>query len=74
MVANYPQPTAVAPEGACFENACQIVLSGRILKPGEGPLAAHVEDLLQPGPLGVLQAKAAGIQASVTRDHAEFIA
>ena len=46
--------------GACFENARQVVL-------GE-PLPVLTEKLLQPGPVGILQAKAAGIRAEVTRE------
>jgi hypothetical protein len=55
-------------QGARFENARQVALAGRILKPGEYPLAALGEELLKPGPVGVLQAKAAGVHANVTRD------
>jgi hypothetical protein len=49
--------------GARFERARQVVLGG--------PLPKLTEDLLKPAPLGVLQAKAAGVLASVTRDRAE---
>lgn len=49
--------------GARFERARHVVL-------GE-PLPKLTEDLLKPTPLGVLQAKAAGVLASVTRDRAE---
>ena len=56
-------------QGARFENACQVALAGRILKPDEYPLAALAEELLKPGPVGVLQAKAAGVRADVTRDR-----
>ncbi|MGH9935169.1 MAG: hypothetical protein ACREAM_02930, partial [Blastocatellia bacterium] len=51
-------------EGARFESARRITL-------GAEQLPSLVEDLLKPGPLGVLQAKAAGIQAEVTRDRTE---
>jgi len=51
--------------GARFERARQVVL-------GE-PLPKLTEDLLNPTPLGVLQAKGAGVLASVTRDRAERI-
>ncbi|NJK53366.1 MAG: hypothetical protein HC936_12125, partial [Leptolyngbyaceae cyanobacterium SU_3_3] len=44
-----------------FENARAIVRGGETLP-------ALAEDLLKPGAIGVLQAKAAGIQATVTRD------
>lgn len=47
--------------GARFENARQLVL-------GE-PLPALTEQLLRPGPVGLLQAKAAGTRAAVTRDN-----
>jgi hypothetical protein len=50
----------VAFQGGRFENARQLVL-------GE-PLPALTEQLLQPGPVGLLQAKAAGTRATVTRD------
>jgi hypothetical protein len=47
-----------------FESARAIVL---------GPPAAELtQTLLQPGPIGVLQAKAAGVSAVVTRDRAEY--
>ncbi len=50
--------------GALFENARETVL---------GPaLPSSAADLLKPGPAGVLQAKAAGIEARVTRDRAEI--
>lgn len=51
---------SVAFQGARFERARQLVL-------GE-PLPALTEKLLQPGPVGLLQAKAAGIRVAVTRD------
>jgi hypothetical protein len=60
-------------QGARFENARQVALAGRILKPGEYPLAALAEELLKPGPVGVLQAKAAGVRANVTRDRTHRI-
>ena len=50
-------------DGGRFENARQLVL-------GE-PLPALTEKLLQPGPIGLLQAKAAGIRVAVTRDGTE---
>ena len=55
--------------GARFENARQIALAGRILQPDEDPLAALTEDLLKPGPVGALLAKAAGVHAVVTRNR-----
>jgi len=45
--------------GTRFENARQTVLGN--------PVPALVNDLLQPHPIGILQAKAAGIQVSVSR-------
>jgi hypothetical protein len=47
-------------EGARFENARQLVLGG--------PLPALTKELLKPGSVGILQAKAAGVQATVSRD------
>jgi len=48
--------------GVRLENARQTVL-------GAPNLPASSNDLLQPVPMGILQAKAAGIGASVTRDR-----
>jgi hypothetical protein len=45
-----------------------VALGGRNLKPGEDPLSALTQHLLKPGPVGVLHAKAAGIDASVKRE------
>ena len=50
-------------QGAVFENARTVVR-------GEPP-AALVQDQLQPGAIGILQAKAAGVQAGILRDRAE---
>jgi hypothetical protein len=50
--------------GARFENARQVVAG-----PSPPSLA---EKLLEPAPLGVLQAKAAGVTARVRRDRAEL--
>jgi hypothetical protein len=50
-------------QGARFENAREVV---RGL-----PLPSSVSELVQPSPIGVLQAKAAGVLAKVTRDGAE---
>lgn len=50
--------------GGRFESARAIVLG-----PQPGELA---KDLLKPSPVGVLQAKAAGVRADVTRDRAEY--
>lgn len=49
--------------GARFESARQIA---------RGNDATQLEELLKPGPVGILQAKAAGIQAEVTRDGASL--
>jgi hypothetical protein len=48
--------------GGCFEQARSIVL---------GTAKERFSDFLQPGPTGVLQAKAAGVRADVTRDRAD---
>jgi hypothetical protein len=50
--------------GGRFESARSVVLG-----PSPGELT---KALVQPGPIGVLQAKAAGVRAVVTRDRAEF--
>ncbi len=50
--------------GGCFENARAIVLGQ--------PVAELAQALIKPGPIGVLQAKAAGVQAAVTRDRSEY--
>ncbi|HWP52652.1 MAG TPA: hypothetical protein VN476_00890, partial [Pyrinomonadaceae bacterium] len=49
--------------GGCFENARAIVLGQ--------PVGELAQALITPGPIGILQAKAAGIKAAVTRDRAE---
>ncbi len=46
---------------ACFERAREVV-AGR-------PLSASGDDHLVPGPIGVLEAKAAGIQAAIRRER-----
>ena len=50
--------------GARFENARLVAMGGE-------HLPSSVEDMLKPGPMGILQAKAAGVRAAVTRDGAE---
>jgi hypothetical protein len=50
--------------GARFENARQTALGGR-------ELPALIEEILRPNPAGVLQAKAAGVKAQVSRDRAQ---
>jgi hypothetical protein len=62
---------AVSFQGGRFENARRIALAGRIYEPGEYPFAALAEELLKPGPIGVLQAKAAGMQADVIRERTQ---
>jgi hypothetical protein len=52
-------------QAARFENARRVVLGG-------AELPALTEDLLKPGPVGVLQAKAGGVKATVTRNRAEL--
>lgn len=51
-------------DGARFENARRAVLGGEHL-----PVLA--DEFLRPGPVGILQAKAAGIKATVSRDLAD---
>lgn len=48
-------------QGACFENARDVVLGG-------GLLPVSVEKAMEPGPYGVLQGKAVGVEINVTRD------
>lgn len=48
--------------GACFEQARSIVL---------GATKETISEFLRPGPTGVLQAKAAGVRADVTRERAD---
>jgi len=62
----------IAYQGARFENARLVALAGQVspeTAAAGNQLPALVEDLLRPGPVGVLHAKAAGIQAEVTRDR-----
>lgn len=55
----------VSYQGARFENARLVALGGK-------HLPTMIGDLLRPGRVGVLQAKAAGVKAKVTRDRAEL--
>ena len=55
--------------GARFESARAIAFAGRVLGSGEDPLPALVAQIIKPGPIGVVQAKSAGIATSVTRDR-----
>jgi hypothetical protein len=50
-------------QGARFENARQVALGTQI--------QAQAKQLLKPSPVGILQAKAAGIHADVTRDRTQ---
>src|SRR5262249_2336228 len=59
----------VAHAAARFECARQIAFAGRVLKPGEDPFPALTAQAVKPQPVGVVQAKAAGIRASVTRER-----
>ncbi len=61
---------AITLPGARFENARHIVL-GKDPEDRDPFLPPRIPDLLRPGPVGILQAKAAGIHASVTRDLTE---
>jgi hypothetical protein len=49
--------------GGRFEQARAIV---------QGVAAETVQEATKPGPTGVLQAKAAGVRADITRDRAEY--
>jgi hypothetical protein len=50
--------------GSSFENACAAALGQ--------PLGNSAAALLKPGPIGLLQARAAGVRVEVTRDRAFF--
>ncbi|MGB9366928.1 MAG: hypothetical protein WCE79_13045 [Xanthobacteraceae bacterium] len=60
----------VSHAAARFESARVIAFAGRVLKSGEDPLPALTADAVKPGPVGVVQAKAAGIHATVNRERA----
>lgn len=49
--------------GGCFEQARAIV---------QGGTTETIQEVMKPGPTGVLQAKAAGVRAGITRDRAEY--
>ena len=54
-------------QGGLFESARLVALIGQS---GVAPtLPASAADLLKPGPVGVLHAKAAGVHIAVTRDR-----
>lgn len=57
--------------GARFECARQIALSGKVLGPGEDSMPSLTGEIIKPRPVGVLQGKAAGVKAAVTRDGVE---
>jgi hypothetical protein len=59
----------VAHSAARFECARAIAFAGRVLGPGEDPLPALMTKIIKPGPVGVVQAKAGGIRADVTRER-----
>jgi hypothetical protein len=63
----------VAYEGAVLENARLAVMGGSQPPLPDDDLTHQLSstgsELLKPGPVGILQAKAAGIQANVTRDR-----
>jgi hypothetical protein len=58
-------------DGARFENGRITALAGRIIAPSDDPLPALTAQILTPRPVGVLQAKAAGVRAGVSRDLAQ---
>jgi hypothetical protein len=60
----------VSHAAARFESARVIAFAGRVLKPGEDALPALTAETVKPGPVGVVQAKAAGIHVSVNRERA----
>ena len=71
VTARYAGPAmfdlTVSYAGARFESARAIAFAGRVLAPGKDPLATRTADVGKPEPVGVVQAKAAGIHAAVTR-------
>jgi hypothetical protein len=56
-------------QGVRLENARHTVSGGRYTVMGGEQLSPSGDDLLKPGPVGILQSKAAGIKADVTRDR-----
>jgi hypothetical protein len=54
---------AIIFRGARFEQARAIV---------QGVTTETIQEVMKPGPTGVLQAKAAGVRAGITRDRAEY--
>ncbi len=56
-------------DGGRFESGRITALAGGPIAPGRDPLPALTAAIVKPGPVGVLQAKAAGIRADVTRDR-----
>ncbi|SED64844.1 hypothetical protein SAMN05519104_4002 [Rhizobiales bacterium GAS188] len=71
--ARYAGPAAfdltVAHSAARFECARAIAFAGRVLGSGEDPLPALITKIIKPSPIGVVQAKAGGIRAGVTRER-----
>jgi hypothetical protein len=57
-------------QAASFESARETVFAGKVLSAGEDPLPPLTGLLLKPRPVGVLQGKAAGVLAKVTRERA----
>jgi len=58
----------IAYEGSRFENARKVVLGLRLSQPGYD-LPAEANQLVQPGPIGILQAKGAGTKAHIIREN-----
>jgi hypothetical protein len=59
-------------EGVRLESAREIALAGRIFGPGDNPLSQLTAQILKPSSVGILQAKAAGVLASLTRDRTDI--
>jgi hypothetical protein len=59
----------VAYEGARTENARLTAFAGEIVPPERDPLPALVAEILKPRPAGIVQAKAAGVRADVSRER-----
>jgi len=57
-------------QAASFESARETVFAGKVLSAGDDPLPPLTGLLLKPRPVGVLQGKAAGVLAKVTREGA----
>ena len=59
----------VAYEGARTENARLTAFAGENVPPERDPLPALVAEILKPRPAGIVQAKAAGVRADVSRER-----